>query len=218
MYHEFPDRAVHSAEAEILADPKNALTLADQYATDEMFIEKPEGWHAAGYRIEPAPARSLEHGDMVDLGDRAFEVVHTPGHSPGGIGLFERRSGIFLSGDIIYDLGANIGFMTLLFAKETGSSGHVHAFEALPTNVARLTHNIKLNGFQNWVTIVPAAVMDKSGTAEFLIGPSTGMGKVSGSAGRSSIEYSESIQVEGLAIDEYIEKRGNSPPKMPESS
>ncbi len=102
-HHEFPDRAVHSAEAEILADPKNALTLADQYATDEMFIEKPEGWHAAGYRIEPAPARSLQHGDIVDLGDRAFEVVHTPGHSPGGIGLFEHRSGIFLSGDIIYD-------------------------------------------------------------------------------------------------------------------
>lgn len=102
-HHEFPDRAVHSAEAEILADPKNALTLADQYATDEMFIKKPEGWHAAGYRIEPAPARSLQHGDIVDLGDRAFEVVHTPGHSPGGIGLFERRSGIFLSGDIIYD-------------------------------------------------------------------------------------------------------------------
>ena len=32
-----------------------------------------------------------------------FEVIHTPGHSPGGIGLFEKASGIFLSGDIVYD-------------------------------------------------------------------------------------------------------------------
>lgn len=103
-HHEFPDRAVHPAEAEILADPRNELTLADRYATDDMFDRLPEGWRMADYRIPPAPAqRLLEHGHVVDLGDRAFEVVHTPGHSPGGIGLFERRTGIFLSGDIVYD-------------------------------------------------------------------------------------------------------------------
>lgn len=102
-HHEFPDRAVHSAEAEILADPQNALTLADRYASDDMFIEKPAGWNRAAYHVRPAPARRLEGGDVVDLGDRAFEVIHTPGHSPGGIGLFERKTGIFLSGDIVYD-------------------------------------------------------------------------------------------------------------------
>ncbi|TIN43808.1 MAG: MBL fold metallo-hydrolase, partial [Mesorhizobium sp.] len=37
------------------------------------------------------------------LGDRAFEVIHTPGHSPGGIALYENTTGILLSGDIIYD-------------------------------------------------------------------------------------------------------------------
>lgn len=103
-HHEFPERAVHGAEADILADPQNALTLADRYATDEMFIQKPDGWDSNAYKIEPAPAqRLLGQGDIVDLGNRAFEVVHTPGHSPGGIGLFERSTGIFLSGDIIYD-------------------------------------------------------------------------------------------------------------------
>ncbi|MGI9502476.1 MAG: MBL fold metallo-hydrolase, partial [Geminicoccaceae bacterium] len=53
-HHEFPDRAVHVAEADILADPKNTLTLADAYATDDMFTRQPEGWDTAGYRIEPA--------------------------------------------------------------------------------------------------------------------------------------------------------------------
>jgi glyoxylase-like metal-dependent hydrolase (beta-lactamase superfamily II) len=47
--------------------------------------------------------RLLAHGDVIDLGNRHFEVIHTPGHSPGGIGLFEKASGIFLSGDIVYD-------------------------------------------------------------------------------------------------------------------
>jgi glyoxylase-like metal-dependent hydrolase (beta-lactamase superfamily II) len=103
-HHEFSDRCVHAAEADILADPRNEWTLADLYANDEMFDRLPAGWDAAAYVIPPAPAgRTLEAGDVVDLGDRAFEVVHTPGHSPGGIGLFERTTGIFLSGDIVYD-------------------------------------------------------------------------------------------------------------------
>ena len=95
---------MHAAEAKILADPRNEWTLADRYATDEMFLALPAGWDSARYRVSPAPAgRILEHGDVIDLGDRAFEVIHTPGHSPGGIALFERRSGVLLSGDIVYD-------------------------------------------------------------------------------------------------------------------
>jgi glyoxylase-like metal-dependent hydrolase (beta-lactamase superfamily II) len=103
-HHEFGERCVHEAEAAILADPRNEWTLADRYATEDMFDRLPEGWSTADYRIRPAPARRLlRHGDGIDLGDRHFEVIHTPGHSPGGIGLIERRTGIFLSGDIVYD-------------------------------------------------------------------------------------------------------------------
>ncbi|WP_421696363.1 MBL fold metallo-hydrolase [Aestuariivirga sp.] len=103
-HHEFGLCAVHSAEAEILADPRNQWTLADRYATDDMFDRLPEGWDAANYQVRPAQVgRRLEQADVIDLGNRAFEVVHTPGHSPGGIGLFEAKTGIFLSGDIVYD-------------------------------------------------------------------------------------------------------------------
>jgi glyoxylase-like metal-dependent hydrolase (beta-lactamase superfamily II) len=103
-HHEFEERWVHVAEAAILADPRNDWTLADRYATDEMFDRLPQGWDAAKYRVQPAPPqRLIQHGELVDLGDRAFEVIHTPGHSPGGIGLFESASGVFLSGDIVYD-------------------------------------------------------------------------------------------------------------------
>ena len=103
-HHEFADRAVHGAEAAILEDPRNEWTCADRYATDDMFIGLPQGWDQARYRVKPAEAGLiLSGGDVIDLGDRAFEVVHTPGHSPGGIGLFEPKTGIFLSGDIVYD-------------------------------------------------------------------------------------------------------------------
>lgn len=103
-HHEFAGCCVHHAEAHILEDPRNEWTCADRYATDEMFDRLPEGWDASRYQVKPArPERLLNDGDIIDLGDRAFEVIHTPGHSPGGIGLIERKTGIFLSGDIIYD-------------------------------------------------------------------------------------------------------------------
>ncbi len=103
-HHEFAERCVHRAEADILANPRGDWTLADRYATDQMFNRLPADWDAACYRIIAAPAqRLLDHGDVIDLGGRHFDVIHTPGHSPGGIGLFEKSTGIFLSGDIVYD-------------------------------------------------------------------------------------------------------------------
>ncbi len=64
-HHEFPQRCVHRAEAAILANPTNESTVADRYATDDMFDGMPEGWDAKRYRIRSAPAgRLLEGGDV----------------------------------------------------------------------------------------------------------------------------------------------------------
>src|SRR5947199_4453521 len=74
-HHEFSDRRVHAAEADILSRPERALTLADRYADEGMFDCVPEGWDSAAYEIPPAPATALlEDGDILDLGDRAFAV------------------------------------------------------------------------------------------------------------------------------------------------
>jgi glyoxylase-like metal-dependent hydrolase (beta-lactamase superfamily II) len=104
-HHEFECRAVHAAEADLLANPTRANTLADPYVTDEIFDAlPPEPYCSACYAVKKAPAtRILKDGDIVDLGDRVFEVIHTPGHSPGGIALYEPRSGVLISGDILYD-------------------------------------------------------------------------------------------------------------------
>jgi glyoxylase-like metal-dependent hydrolase (beta-lactamase superfamily II) len=103
-HHEFADRAVHGAEAEILAAPTRATTLADPYVTDEIFTAlPPEPYDSRTYSVRPAPAtRILADGDALDLGDRHFEVIHTPGHSPGGIALWEAATATLISGDIVY--------------------------------------------------------------------------------------------------------------------
>ena len=104
-HHEFACRLCHAAEAGILAEPTRAATLADPYVTDDIFTCLPPGaYRSTTYRVKAAPAtRLVADGDVVDLGDRHFEVIHTPGHSPGGIALWEAATAILFSGDIVYD-------------------------------------------------------------------------------------------------------------------
>ncbi len=104
-HHEFDERLVHPAEAELLARPTPAGTLSDRYVTDDIFTALPPApYTSTTYAVKAAPAtRLVEDGDLIDLGDRRFEVVHTPGHSPGGIALWEAATGILFSGDIVYD-------------------------------------------------------------------------------------------------------------------
>lgn len=104
-HHEFSERLAHPAEADIMADPRNDLTLADLCIGDPMFDAHP-GCPLCyeEYRVKAAPVtRLIDEGDVLDLGDRVLEVLHTPGHSPGGICLWEAASGTLFSGDIIYD-------------------------------------------------------------------------------------------------------------------
>ena len=122
-HHEFEDCLVHRAEVEGLRAPAadaGSLSFAGMGADFVRYLNE-AGYHAdpdgllvtalprAGYdlkayRLKPAPAtRIVEDGDRVDLGDRSFEILHLPGHSPGSIGLWEQASGILFSGDCIYD-------------------------------------------------------------------------------------------------------------------
>ena len=102
---EFDERAVHAREAEILAYPSRRATIADPYVTDRIFTRlPPHPYSSAEYCVRAGPAtRLLNDGDAIDLGDRRFEVIHAPGHSPGGIMLHERTTGILFSGDTVYD-------------------------------------------------------------------------------------------------------------------
>jgi len=104
-HHEFPCRLCHAAEADLLAAPTRENTFADKYVTDDIFTRlPPEPYQSTRYAVKSAPAtRILQDGDMIDLGDRQFQVIHTPGHSPGGIALWEAATGVLISGDIVYD-------------------------------------------------------------------------------------------------------------------
>ena len=104
-HFEFEDRVVHRLEAELLTHPTRENTSADKYVTDEIFTALPPApFVATEYAVKAAPAtRIVEDHDVIDLGDRHFEVIHTPGHSQGSISLWEKHTGILFSGDVVYD-------------------------------------------------------------------------------------------------------------------
>jgi glyoxylase-like metal-dependent hydrolase (beta-lactamase superfamily II) len=79
--------AVHAADADRLADPQSRL------------LQLP-------FTIPPStPDRLLAAGDTVTLGPYTFEVIHTPGHTPGSICLYEDAQGVLFSGDTLFDQG-----------------------------------------------------------------------------------------------------------------
>jgi FkbM family methyltransferase len=117
-------------------------------------------------------------------------------------------------GMVAYDVGANIGYITLMLAQAVGESGKVFSFEALPANVARLRANLALNALDGRVQVEAAAVVDRSRPVEFLVGPSGGMGKAQGSAGRQSVQYSTTLEIPGLSLDEFVYQSGHPEPQI----
>lgn len=117
---EFQDRRIHRLEQAQMADyreiqwlrreefpePVRAMLAELGYPLDdELLIDAlPEpGFDPARYAIQSAQAAALDEGDVLDLGERHFEVLHLPGHTPGSIGLWEATSGTLFSGDAVYD-------------------------------------------------------------------------------------------------------------------
>jgi FkbM family methyltransferase len=78
-------------------------------------------------------------------------------------------------GDVCVDIGAHIGYYTLLASKLVGAKGHVYAFEPSPRSYAALRANLDRNDVEN-VTAINSAVGQTTGTAELYEGPGTNTG------------------------------------------
>lgn len=119
-FHEFENCAVHKLEANGMLRPEGATLLRSDFSPDEeenlrnagyvfdseeLISAYPcEDFDIASFQIKPSiPSWLLEDGDIIDTGDRHFQVLHLPGHSPGSIGLWEEDTRTLFSGDAIYD-------------------------------------------------------------------------------------------------------------------
>jgi FkbM family methyltransferase len=78
-------------------------------------------------------------------------------------------------GDTVFDIGANVGFYTLLASDLVGDAGYVYAFEPVPRNIEFLHEHLRLNRVGN-VEVIESAVSDRSGDTYFDDTPGSAMG------------------------------------------
>lgn len=119
-FHEFEQRAAHPAEKnEFTSDVLTSLRVDDIPPDFLRYLERVGYGLTSEYLITALPSENfaldswrqtsaqptwlINEGDVIDLGNRQFEVLHLPGHSPGSIGLWEACTGTLFSGDAIYD-------------------------------------------------------------------------------------------------------------------
>lgn len=98
----FPDFYAHEAELDWLNGkfPLSADTIR------EMVIDRcdlPDGFDVNAYEMfQGTPAQLVDDGDIIDLGGRKIEVLHTPGHAPGHLCFWEKERGYLFTGDLVY--------------------------------------------------------------------------------------------------------------------
>jgi len=120
--HEFADIRCHVAEAPALEVPEEStlvpIEMSESFAA-ALAADTPGGiappylvdaipndeFDVASYDIVPVAPTPMLDGARIDLGDRTFEVLHLPGHTPGSAGLFESETGTLFTGDVVYDGG-----------------------------------------------------------------------------------------------------------------
>jgi FkbM family methyltransferase len=105
------------------------------------------GGLASGYRIHVSPVEKLSYL----LGTNELHL--------------QKAIRQFVSaGDTVFDIGANLGYVSLSLAKQVGPQGRVIAFEPIPQNIAEFRTNIELNRITN-VQLLEFAASDHAGEA-----------------------------------------------------
>jgi FkbM family methyltransferase len=114
-------------------------------------------------------------------------------------------------GMVAYDVGANIGFTTLLLTQAVGPMGQVIAFEPLPINARRLRENITLNQLEKKVHVVEKAISDTDAIVSFLAYQWSGMGHLQGVRDTNSHPL-EIVDVVATTLDDFVYSKGNPQP------
>jgi FkbM family methyltransferase len=143
--------------------------------------------------------------DPVDL--IQYSVLTTGEWEPEETAALRR---LLRPGDVVYDVGANVGYFTLLAAHLVGASGHVYAFEPNEQVLPRLRHHLAINDLHN-VTVVPVALADRDGHASFhaVGGANSGMSSL-----RADVSGDHTTTVELARLDSVVSARRLRPPDV----
>lgn len=127
------------------------------------------------------------------------------------IGTYERSkqkvfAGHVRTGDVVLDIGAHVGFYSLLAARLVGESGRVFAFEPFEANVAYLKRHIQVNHLEN-IEVMEYAVSDADGDVFMEEGATSTSGRIASSGSRSIRSVTlDSLSASGSIADPHMIK------------
>jgi FkbM family methyltransferase len=111
-------------------------------------------------------------------------------------------------GEVFFDVGANVGYYTVLGSRLVGENGLVVAFEPVARNLAHLYNHVALNKLEN-VSIIPAACSDEISLAAFSTGPNNAMGHLTD--GNNETPGKNLMLVPTVTLDAVAERLGVVP-------
>lgn len=126
-------------------------------------------------------------------------------------GLQHVLSSLLKPGMTVYDVGANVGFVSVLSAHLVGSGGRVFSFEPLPSNADQVEHNARLNQFSN-ITVRREAIGLADTQTRFLVSSVATLGMLESSGfAKPSDEIVGEIPVTVRSLDS-LRAEGTIPP------
>ena len=140
---------------------------------------------------------------VVDLRGSVDKHIYYSGcHEPEVTQIFKS---LLTPGGVVFDIGAHIGYYSLIAASRVGVAGQVHSFEPVPDIFGFLERNVRLNGFSNVHTNNVAAWVKRE-TIPFFF-DSKFHGGVS-SVARTPRCEEKPVAVEAMPLDEYMSEKG----------
>jgi FkbM family methyltransferase len=130
-----------------------------------------------------------------------------------GRGTIERKFFLQLirRGDTVFDVGANVGYFTILYSDLVGPHGSVHSFEPVPPTFAMLNEKVRCDGRYRNVVTNPAACSEVAGTADILL-PGGDIGQASmrshGAGSWVTTTEREKFSVPTIRLDDYVAEQG----------
>jgi FkbM family methyltransferase len=122
-------------------------------------------------------------------------------YEPGTTRLFQD---MVKPGMVVIDIGAHVGYFTLLAAKNAGPTGKVYSFEPEPNNYDLLIKNIEINEYAN-IAATKMAVSDHTGSSELFL---TALDSGRHSMFHHDLPEHGSTAVETTTLDSFLESEG----------
>jgi FkbM family methyltransferase len=115
---------------------------------------------------------------------------------------------------VAYDIGAHLGFMSLVLAKLVGVTGRVFAFEPIPENRLAIDKLVAINRLEDVVQVIPLALADCNGTKRMLFRQSSLLHQFVDMHIGKNQDTTPTVEVETCTIDSFVFEQGNPFPEI----